>query len=68
MDGIVEKWQRALRVAQESNAKGYDFKQTLANVLAGDYDKAAIQAQIDAESPKVTPPQEKREPVANVDV
>ena len=49
VDGIVEKWQRALRIAQESNAKGYDFKQTLANVLAGDYDKAAIQAQIDAD-------------------
>lgn len=49
VDGIVQKWQSALRIAQESNAKGYDFKQTLANVLAGDYDKAAIQAQIDAD-------------------
>eukprot|EP00527_Entomoneis_sp_CCMP2396_P002750 CAMPEP_0198143536 /NCGR_PEP_ID=MMETSP1443-20131203/8497_1 /TAXON_ID=186043 /ORGANISM="Entomoneis sp., Strain CCMP2396" /LENGTH=216 /DNA_ID=CAMNT_0043806787 /DNA_START=71 /DNA_END=721 /DNA_ORIENTATION=+ len=49
VDGIVEKLQTSLRIAQDSNAKGYDFKQTLANVLAGEYDEAAIQAQIDAD-------------------
>ena len=49
LDGIVENLQTSLRIFQESNAQGYDFKQTLANVLAGDYDAAAIQAQIDAD-------------------
>ena len=33
-----------------------------------EFEHEMTQAQIDAESPKVTPPQEKREPVANVDV
>ena len=47
VDSIVEKLQASLRIVQESNAKGYSFKQTLANVLAGDYDKATVQAQID---------------------
>ena len=33
-----------------------------------EFESELTQAQIEAENPKVTPPQEKREPVANVDV
>jgi len=49
VEGIVDTLKNSLRIVQESNANGYDFKQTLANVLAGDYDEASIQAQIEAE-------------------
>jgi sec-independent protein translocase protein TatA len=33
-----------------------------------EFENELTQAQIEAETPRVTPPQEKREPVANVDV
>ena len=33
-----------------------------------EFENELSQAQIEAETPRVTPPQEKREPVANVDV
>lgn len=48
LDGIVENFKASLKIAQDSNAQGYDIKQTLANVLAGEYDEAAVQAEIDA--------------------
>ena len=40
--------QTSFKIAQESNAAGYGFKQILADVLAGeDYDKEAISASIE---------------------
>jgi len=55
VEGIVDTLKNSLRIVQESNANGYDFKQTLANVLAGDYDEASIQAQIEAEIQSASP-------------
>jgi len=48
LDKLQGTLQSTLKIAQESNAQGYSFKQTLANVLAGEYDVAELQAKIDA--------------------
>ena len=45
---ILDKIQTSFKIAQESNAAGFGFKQVLADVLAGDdYDKDAISASIE---------------------
>jgi len=42
-DSILDTIQTALKVAKESNAAGYGFKQIVADVLAGDeFDKTAV--------------------------
>ena len=42
-NSIADQIQTSFKIAQESNAAGYGFKQVLADVLAGnDYDKDAI--------------------------
>ena len=44
---IVDTIQTSFRIAQESNAAGYGFKQILADVLAGDFDQDAVSQTID---------------------
>jgi hypothetical protein len=48
-EGIQGTLETSFRIAQESRAQGYDFRQLLANVLAGEYDAEAIGKQIDQE-------------------
>lgn len=47
LDNLQTTLKRSVRIFQESNKQGYDFKQSLANVLAGDYDEAAAKAKIE---------------------
>lgn len=44
---LFDDLQMRARIFQESNQKGYGMKQSMANVLAGEYDQEAIQAKID---------------------
>lgn len=46
-DSIVDTIQTSFRIAQESNAAGYGFKQVVADVLAGDFDQDAVSQTID---------------------
>jgi glutaredoxin-related protein len=46
LEGIQATLKTSLRIAQESRAQGYDFRQLLANVLAGEYDAEPIRKQI----------------------
>lgn len=47
LDPILESGRSSLRIIQESRDEGYSFKQTVANVLAGEYDEVEIKAKID---------------------
>mmetsp|Transcript_6991 Transcript_6991/g.8711 ORF Transcript_6991/g.8711 Transcript_6991/m.8711 type:complete len:213 (-) Transcript_6991:80-718(-) len=42
IDSFVEDVKVRFRILQESNASGADFKQTVANVIAGEYDEASV--------------------------
>jgi glutaredoxin 3 len=44
---FVETVQTAIRIFQESTSQGADFKQAVADALAGEYDRAAAQATLD---------------------
>lgn len=48
IDAFVDDLKVRLRIFQESNASGSSFKQTVANVIAGEYDEAEVQDQVDA--------------------
>jgi hypothetical protein len=47
IDDFLEDIKMRLRIAQESNASGVSKKQTLAAVIAGEYDSEAVEAKID---------------------
>ena len=45
-DTVRDDLQMRWRIYQESSQAGYDFKQSLANVLAGEYDQDAVREQM----------------------
>ncbi len=47
LDSFAEDVKARFRIAQESNASGASFKQTVANVLAGEYDEASVLAKVE---------------------
>lgn len=47
VDSIVTNVQKSVKIAQDSSASGSSFKQIVADVLAGDYDEAAVSAKLD---------------------
>jgi glutaredoxin-related protein len=47
IDRLVEDVKTKVRIAQESSASGADFKQIIADVLAGEYDADAVNAKLD---------------------
>jgi len=47
MDSLVDDVKVRFKILQESNQSGSSFKQTLANVIAGEYDAAPIQDEIE---------------------
>ncbi len=49
IDDFIDDIKMRVRIAQESNAAGDDVKQTIANVLAGEYDVDATKAKIEDE-------------------
>lgn len=49
IDDFVADIKMRVRIAQESNAAGDDVKQTIANVLAGEYDSAGVVEMIEEE-------------------
>lgn len=46
IDAFVDDIKMRIRIAQESNAKGVGTKQVIADVLAGEYDKASVAEKI----------------------
>lgn len=47
VDGIVDDLKMRSRILQESNSSGASFKQTIANVLAGEYNVEEVNSEID---------------------
>lgn len=47
IDSIKDDLQMRFRILQESNASGSDFKQTIANVLAGEYDEKEVLSEVE---------------------
>jgi hypothetical protein len=47
IDSFVDDIKVRIRIAQESNAAGADFKQTVANVVAGEYDTSEVKANVE---------------------
>ncbi len=47
IDSFVEDLKMRFRIFQESNAAGSSFKQTVANVIAGEYNQAEVRAEVD---------------------
>ena len=47
VDGFVSSIQRSLEIAQKSASEGADFKQIIADVIAGEYDAEAVNAKLD---------------------
>lgn len=45
LDGLVDDVKLRIRIFQESQKAGSDFKQSIANVLAGEYDQEAAKAE-----------------------
>ena len=46
-DGFVSSIQKSFEIAQKSASEGADFKQIIADVLAGEYDAGAVNAKLD---------------------
>ena len=46
-DGLVSSIQKSFEIAQKSASEGADFKQIIADVLAGEYDADAVNAKLD---------------------
>ena len=46
-EGLQQDFTMRFRIFQESQSKGYTFKQSIANVLAGEYDEVQVQRTID---------------------
>lgn len=47
VDSIVSNVQKSIKIAKKSSASGSSFKQIVADVLAGDYDAAEVNAKLD---------------------
>lgn len=47
VDGLVSSIQKSFEIAQKSASEGADFKQIIADVLAGEYDADAVNAKLD---------------------
>lgn len=47
VDSVVSNVQKSIKIAQDSSASGASFKQTIANVLAGEYDADAVNSKLD---------------------
>ena len=47
LDPIIETGRSSLRIIQDSRDEGYSFQQTVANVLAGEYDENEMKDRID---------------------
>eukprot|EP00957_Ditylum_brightwellii_P167201 12728460-Ditylum_brightwellii.AAC.1 len=47
VDSFVESIKRSVRIIQDSQAEKADFKQIVANVLAGDYDSASTRKKVE---------------------
>jgi hypothetical protein len=48
-DKFIDDIKMRIRIAQDSNASGSSAKQTIADVLAGEYDVAAVEARVEEE-------------------
>lgn len=46
-NAFVDDLKTKYRIYQESNASGASFKQTIANVIAGEYNKAEVKAEVE---------------------
>ena len=47
IDAFIADAKVRFRIAQESNAEGASFKQTLANVIAGEYDEEKVKMEME---------------------
>ena len=47
IDAFVDDVKLRFRIFQESNASGSSLKQTVANVIAGEYDEAAVRDEVE---------------------
>lgn len=47
VDSIIANVQKSVKIARDSSASGSSFKQVIAEVLAGEYDAAAVSAKLD---------------------